>query len=173
MAKVTWDKLVKNAYDIFANRDKYTYNLECCGELAESDRAKALYEYYYEYGKTHPGFNNGNVPTKPYAEWLKENKGKRCFDCSGFVDYCLGYTTHKYASGYFPKSKINESMAAGVAGSLLWKSGHIGIDCGYGVFLDFPKYNESCRLSTHRTRPDYWTQSFECSDVDYTGADNR
>lgn len=169
----TWDTIIKEAFDLYVNRDQYTYNLGCAGELADSKTAKNLYEYYYNYGKQHPDFNNGNVPTMTYDEWLKINTGKKCFDCSGLIDYLIGYGSHKYSSGEFPKAKVNESMSKGVAGSLLWKSGHIGIDCGYGVFIDMPRYNDSLRISTHRTRPDYWTQSFECTDIDYTNADYR
>lgn len=159
-----WDDIIKKGLYIYVHRDEYTYCLGGNGELAESQRIKNLYEYYY---------NNGYKDTmgKPYSEWLKENKGKKCFDCSGFLNYICGITEHSRSSWTYGGMSPNASLVDGVAGSTVWKRGHVGLDIGYGYFLHFPNFNRTCELG--KILEYDWTRSVLIDDIDYNGANNR
>lgn len=161
-----WYKMIRMALDIYTNRDKYTYCLGACGEPIESERIKNLFEYYYNHGyKDKIGMT--------YEEWLNANRGKKCFDCSGFINYCSteGETEHVYSSWNYGEMPKNISIAHGVEGSALWKRGHVGLDYGHGHFLHFPDWNRTCEEGIIKEYD--WVSSHLILDVDYEGADNR
>lgn len=159
-----WDSIIKKALFVYVHRDEYTYCLGGVGQPVESNEIKNLYEYYY---------NNGYKDTMgmTYSEWAKINKGKKCFDCSGFLDYLRGQVEHIDSSWTYGDMKKNKSLVDGVAGSALWKKGHVGLDIGYGYFLHFPNWNRTCELG--KISEYNWTSSHLISDVDYNGANNR
>lgn len=167
---LTWDRIIKNALYIFVHKDEYTYCLGAIGELAESERVKNLYEYYYEHGYK-------DIMGMTYAEWLKINRGKKCFDCSGFMDYIQDHKVHDWSSWTYGDMPKNKSLVDGVAGSALWKKGHVGLDIGYGYFLHFPNWNRTCEMG--KISEYNWTSSHKIdvagtnNDIDYTGADAR
>lgn len=161
---MTWDRLIKNALCMLDHPERYTYCLGAVGELAESPRIKALFEYYYEHGyKDKIGMT--------YDEWLAINRGKQCFDCSGFLDYVLGHNTHDWSSWTYGDMSKNKSLSEGVAGSVLWKKGHVGLDIGYGRFIHFPNWNRSCEYG--RITEYNWTSSHLITGIDYEGADSK
>lgn len=161
---VTWDTVIKNALYIYVHRNEWTYCLGGCGQLAESAEIKGLYEWYY-----HNGYKD--VMGMTYPQWLAINKGKRCLDCSGFISYCMGHTKHDLSSWDYGAMPKNFSLASGVAGSALWKKGHVGLDFGYGYSLSFENFNRTCELKKISEYP--WTSSHKIVGVDYTGADAR
>ncbi|MBQ1552058.1 MAG: hypothetical protein IIZ66_00805, partial [Clostridia bacterium] len=63
------------------------------------------------------------------------------------------------------------SLAEGVAGSVLWKEGHVGLDIGYGASLQIGSYGNTIRLAMIGDDP--WTSSHLITGVDYAGADAR
>ena len=163
---ISWDEFIKRALYIYTHRDQYTYCLGAAGEPVESERVRNLFEWYYENGYK-------DIIGMPYDQWVRLHAGKRCFDCSGYLDYCLtneeGY--HLYSSWHYGEMPKASSLVAGVAGSALWKRGHVGLDFGYGHFLHFPNWNRTCeegKISEYD-----WTSSHQVIGVDYNGADNR
>lgn len=160
----TWDDMIKTALYIYLHKDEYTYCLGAFGEPVESERIKNLYNYYYENGyKDVMGMN--------YNQQREKNRGKKCFDCSGFVGYCQGNTSHSLSSWSYGELPKNESLVKGVAGSALWKKGHVGLDIGYGYFLHFPNYNRTCEFGKISDYP--WTSSHLINGIDYKGSDAR
>lgn len=104
--------------------------------------------------------------------WLKYNRGKMCFDCSGFICWCLGYEKqHMYSAWDFGKMQPETSPAKGFAGYALWKQGHVSIDIGYGYEIEIYAYNHSLDIFKISERD--FVGSHSIIGVDYTGADAR
>lgn len=159
-----WSDIISSALGVLQHAEKYTYCLGCTGQLAESDFVKNQFTYYYEHGyKDAIGMN--------YEEWLDRNRGKYCFDCSGFIDALIEAAGHVYSSWNFGEMKAQASVQEGVAGSVLWKKGHVGLDIGYGWYLHFPYWNRSCELGYIPIAN--WEKSCLIDGVDYSGSNNR
>lgn len=162
---MNYNEFLKQIYYLYAHRHEVAYCLGACGELAESDRVRNLFNWYYENGYS-------EIIGMTYNEWLKINRGKMCFDCSGLIDYVLfGYGNHNYSSWTFGEMPKNESLSKGVEGSILWKKGHVGVDIGRGYFIDCPNWNKELRFG--KISEYDWTSSHSCIKIDYTGASDK
>ena len=164
-----WSKMINRALWLYTQRAGITYCLECAGEVAGRDKAvENRFKYYYGTPEWQPT-DSADIAWK---KWLTVNNGKMCFDCSGYIDWCMGYEgIHKYSSWSFGGMTKNPSLAEGVAGSVLWKEGHVGLDIGYGASLQIGSYGNTIRLAMIGDDP--WTSSHLITGVDYAGADAR
>ena len=175
----TWDEVIRRALFLYINRTNITYNLGCSGEVVGRDKiVEENFRYYYNHGWAEkigdsiPGWDPTWNVNKSWAKWSALNSSKMCFDCSGYIDWCLGYEgVHKYSSWSFGSMNKNPSLAAGVAGSALWKKGHVGLDMGYGYLLEIGHYGGTIELNKISNRD--FTSSHLITDVDYNGADAR
>lgn len=158
---ILFNEYLIRALDVFNDRHNTTYCLGASGEKVGSKKIKDLYEYY-----------KAAYSLKPYSEWLAENEGKRCFDCSGFLDYIfVGEGNHAFSSWEWKNIGIpNESISKGVECSILWKPGHVGLDIGHGFYIHFPNWNRGCEFG--KISDNNFTHSLLCPNVDYTGANN-
>lgn len=162
--------------------NQITYCLGCAGEVAGRDsRVESMFKYYYVHGWDEkigtqgsglPGWYKGMPVGDAWNIWLNINRGKMCFDCSGLIDWAIGYKgIHKYSSYDFGNMPKNSSIKKGVAGSVLYKPGHVGIDIGYGMCVEIGQYNDTIQLNN------IYDRSFKSShlipEVDYTGANGR
>lgn len=127
-------EVIKRALGIFYKRDLYTYALGAQGETIEQYIASGKLSYYYpNVPNTVQGFRDNFSQTAVFV-----------YDCSGFVNYCIGKPRTFTSSEYF--QRINSDRVQAPAGSVLVKSGHVGIDVGYGYMLHFPKEGHTCEL---------------------------
>lgn len=174
---IKWNQFVANALWLYTQRQNITYCLGCSGEVAGRDkRVEDCWKYYYgtpewhnKIGASVPGWNATDSADVAWQKWLTVYGGKLCFDCSGYLDWCLGYKgIHKYSSWDFGAMPKNESIKAGAAGSALWKKGHVGVDIGYGYECEIGHYGGTIELYQIVTRD--FTESHSIPDVDYTGA---
>lgn len=130
------------ALAVYNERNNWTYLQGAIGNLAESDRSRGLYNYFWNQPN-----HSGNTMTMPYTEWLTQNNGKHCTDCSNFINYLLGYTySHYSTSGLAKQRKFIGDKQYAPLGTILCMDGHVGIVVGKDLFIDFYRYNESCRL---------------------------
>ena len=178
-----WSHMINRALWIYTQRANVTYCLGCAGEVAGRDKVvENNFRYYYtsskepewheRIGASIPGWYPGMPVDDAWNGWLSVNGGKMCFDCSGFICWCMGYEgIHKYSSWDFAKMPKNESLSAGVAGSAVWRNGHVGLDIGYGATLSIGSYGGSINLRMIGDEP--WVSSHRIDGVDYTGADAR
>ena len=180
MTLYNWSRMINRALWLYTQRAGITYNLECAGEVAGRDkRVEDLWKYYYQQpewnraiGASVPGWYEGMPVNDAWKAWLGVNNGKMCFDCSGYIDWCMGYEgVHKYSSNSFGNMKKNPSLAEGVAGSVLWRQGHVGLDIGYGASLSIGSYGGTINLRMIGDEP--WTSSHLITGMDYEGADAR
>lgn len=139
---ISFREVVNQALNVYKGRDQWTYLQGAIGHLGESDRAKGLYNYFWNKPD-----HSGNTMTMPYDEWLeKYGKGRYCTDCSNFINFLLGFSYSKYSTDSFYKmNKVEGKLADAPAGTVLCMKGHVGLSVGNGEFIDFYKYNETCR----------------------------
>lgn len=174
-----WNKTIQEALWLYINREGITYCLGCSGEVVGRDKnVENQFKYYYNHdwknkiGQGLEGWNENMNADQAWALWSNKHKGKMAFDCSGLLCFCIGYKgVHKYTSWDFQKMKANESCAAGVAGSALWKKGHVALDIGYGYLLEIGEYNKTIELNKISQRA--FTSSHLINEIDYTGATER
>ncbi len=157
----TWDEVCKTALKMFAHRDEYAYLYGTDGETGSDslvDKMVAAYPSYFS-GKD----------TAAIKEYVR---GKTCYDCSGWVHTLFGAPDMNSTSIINDCTNVSTDLVAGVAGSVLWKSGHVGIDFGYGFCLDIPTELQTIRL--RKISECDWTKSGQWTKYcDYTGADNK
>lgn len=162
--------LATKALAVYYQRDKWTYLQGAVGNLAESDRSRGLYNYFWN----QPNHAN-NTMTMPYNEWLINNIGKQCTDCSNFINYLLGYTYSQYSTkGYAAMKRYEGELSQAPLGSVLClidtktnQCGHVGIVVGKDTFIDFYKYNETCRMG--KISESLFTYAVYVSGVEYHG----
>lgn len=179
-----WNKGIADVLYLMrsSNIDNITYCLGCCGEVAGRDSiVESQFKYYYTHGWNDkigtqgvglPGYYNGMSVNDAWNIWLSINKGKQCFDCSGLICWFAGFRgEHKYSSWDVASMKKNKSASEGPAGSVLWKSGHVALDIGYGFCVEIGLWNDTIQLNKISERD--FTSSHLMVDVTYINADNR
>lgn len=145
---MTNKELVNAALAVWDDRDKWTYLQGAIGDLAESDRARGLYTYFWNMPD-----HGGNTMQRPYDEWLTAHKGQKCTDCSNFINFLLGYTFSMYSTrGLATLRKFDGDRCDAPPGTVLclidpntMECGHVGLAIGNGEFLDFYRYNNTVR----------------------------
>lgn len=155
-----FDSVIKKAYEIYLARDSYCYLMGGKGQVVTDAVIDNLIKWYPEYYSKYTDEDIKKI--KNYS------RGKIAYDCSGFITALTGDAS--YSGDQFSHCKQNESLASGVAGSLLWKPGHIGIDVGYGLFMHFPVELKTCELGWIRNYN--WQKSGLHKNIDYTGSTN-
>lgn len=159
---ITFDTAIKKAWDVYMNRDKYAYLMGAKGVVIKNrkqfdDIVSWSPEHFSRYSK------------EQLDEIYNYCLGKTCFDCSGFVYYLTG--DYNYSAIQWSHCKQNKSLADGVAGSILYKTGHIGIDLGYGLFMHFPIEMHTAEIGWIRNYS--WTHSGLHKDINYEGSTNK
>lgn len=155
---VKWIDVVKNGLKMLVNKDEYCYFYGAKGEKMDRETMERLYTAY---------------PAR-YAGWTAEEKerlfsfceGKIGYDCSGFVGVLTGDMS--YSGALISHCLITTTPQNGVAGSVLYKNGHVGIDIGYGYFLHMP--SEFRTVEIGKISEYDWEKSGEHQLIDYTGA---
>lgn len=171
-----WNICCQNALKIYANRDKYAYLYGANGEVGSDDLVDRLWNLYAGHFAT-------SVIAKGYTkQQLKDHvRGKICLDCSSFI--CLdtqndttditklGVTTDYNSDGLRTLFAVTRTPKEGTAGSVLWKRGHVALDVGYGMCVDFGNEFLDCRL--YPLADGNFTESGELSYIDYTDTNSR
>lgn len=159
---MTAKEICTKATSIYLDREHWTYCQGGLGELGESQRIKNLYEYYYKQP------NKSKYMTLPYTEWLdKYGQGRHCTDCSNFINVLLGYDTNYYSVWRLSTLKAFEGETVDApAGTVLCMDGHVGLSLGNGKCMDFPHYNETCRIAN--IVQGLWTKAVYLPEVEYS-----
>lgn len=174
-----WNICCQNALVIYANRHRYAYLYGANGEIGSDALVDRLWNTYY--GAHFKEVVEGRGYTK---QQLKDHvRGKICLDCSSFLcmitqndttDITKLGVTRDYNSdglrGLFQKGTVR-TPREGTAGSMLWKKGHVAIDVGYGVCVEFASEFTDCRM--RQIAGSDFVESGELNYVDYTGTNAR
>ena len=161
----TYYEVIKKAFEIFYNSDNYAYFYGAKGQVLTDTLMRELVRMEPEYFKRYNERQLKNI--------FDFSRGKVGLDCSGFINACTGQ--ENYSTGYYTETLNKTTPTNGKEGSLLYttwsgQGRHVGLDIGYGYYLDFRKEGESCHFG--RIRSTNWEHSGELKDVDYTGAKN-
>ena len=163
---MTYYEVIKNAMQIYYDRENYAYFYGAKGQRLTDSVMDALIACEPEYFKK----RYNPLQLKQIKDFSRNRIG---LDCSGFVNACTGQKN--YSTGYYTDTLNKTTPINGKEGSLLYttwggQGRHVGIDIGYGFYLDFRKEGESCHFG--RIRSTNWEHSGELRGIDYTGARN-
>ena len=171
MAK-SWFQVVKDAIQMYHDRDKYAYFYGAKGQVLTKATMDALWAAEPKY------FSKYNAEEK--AQIYKNSLNKIGYDCSGFVCKVTGETG--YSKTIYAKRTKETTLEQGVAGQFLYTTfndlgRHIGLDVGMGFTLDMGNESTDYMVSVHRDsvhlariNDTKWEHSFQTAAVNYDGS---
>lgn len=169
---MTNKELVNAALAVWNDRDRWTYLQGAIGDKVESDRARGLYNYFWNMPN-----HGGNTMTVPYNEWAEMEAGRNCTDCSNFINFLLGYTFSMYSTrGLATLKRFTGDRCDAPPGTVLClidantgECGHVGLAIGNGEFLDFYRYNNTLRKG--KISDSLFTYAVYLREVEYNNTD--
>lgn len=159
---MTYADIIKKALALYEDRENIAYFYGAKGQVltdALMDELIKQYQsaHFYKYDKYQ-------------LEEIKDfSWGKIGYDCSGFVGACVG-APWDYSGKLWQRCTNITNIREAVAGSLLYKPGHIGIDIGYGYALHIPDELHTIEL-VKNTRPGFISGG-QWEKADYSLANN-
>lgn len=151
--------VIRKALMMFNDRDQYRYVYGANGEVMTDRRLDELWDRY--------SYHFDALGCTRQA--LKDHvRGKKCFDCSSFINYVTEADKDYYSASLWASCEKRTTPRAGVAGSLLYKPGHVGLDIGYGLCLEFVGEFKDMQMNYITGRG--FDGSGELSWVSYAGA---
>lgn len=169
-----WNIVNQHALLIYANRNKYAYLYGANGETGSDALVDRLWAAYPDHFKKF-------VLDKGYTkQQLKDHvRGKICLDCSAFICYVTqvnDFAKLRVVNDYNSTSlrqhfAVKRTPVGGTAGSVLWKQGHVALDVGYGICVDFGCEFADCRM--YALDGAGFAESGELNFVDYSGTNAR
>lgn len=160
----TWDEIIKKALEMFLHSDTYAYFYGAKGQVLTDNLMEYLWNTEPEYFKKYTDADKKRI--------FAYSRGKIGYDCSGFIGYLFGDMT--WSAGIWEHCyDKTDNVYEGVAGSVVYKPGHIGVDIGYGYYLHMPSEMHSVCLGRFKENTVDWKGSGKHRYIVYTGADNR
>ena len=163
-ATLTWDAVIKNAFLMYQNRHMYAYWYDIKGKVLTDEAMDYIIKIHPEHYKRW---------SKAEIEALKAySRGKIGYDCTGFIWAITNGTVGGSADSIYKNAPVKyKDSYETVAGSMLHKPGHAGIDIGYGWGFHMPIEGHTVEL-VHSREYD-WTDGCQLVGIDYEGADAR
>ena len=171
MAK-SWYQVVKDALQMYKDRDKYAYFYGAKGQKLTKSVMDALWNAEPDYFKKYSAAEKEQI--------YRNSLNKIGLDCSGFVTRVTGETG--YSIGIYNKRTKETSLNEGVAGQFLFttfngKGRHIGLDIGWGFTMDMGNESTDYQVSIHRDSVRMlnmgdvaWEHSFQTAAVNYNNS---
>lgn len=162
-----WDDVIKDALCKYLHRDEYAYFYGAKGQKLTWAVMENLWNTYYN------SYFKERYSEKDKADIFSFSCGKIGYDCSGFITAITGCSADSYS--IFAKcTGKSTDLSKGVAGSLLWKPSHIGIDIGYGYYLHMGREKFSVELGRLNEKTVDWQKCGQLTSyIDYEGSNNR
>ncbi len=154
--------ILRNAFKLYVNRDKYAYFYGAKYELLTDKLMNELINIYWK--------EHFSRYSKEELEGIRNySRGKIGMDCSAFITQIsrLQGNSQMQYNATVNKTRVED----GKAGTLLYKTGHVGIDIGYGYCMHIPI--EKHTLEIAKIQAIGFTNSGEIPDYDYSEANNR
>lgn len=160
----TWDQVIKDALYMHVHKDEYAYFYGAKGQKLTDAVMNALWDAEPEYFRRYTEAEKKKI--------FKYSRNKTGYDCSGFIAAVTGCNT--YSGAIWSRCTRKTTPFLGPAASILWRPGHVGLDIGYGYYLQTGKELESIEMG----RISEWLIAWEGSGrlegyIDYEGATNR
>jgi len=158
----TWDAVIKKALTMYCHRNEYAYFYGAKGEILTEGVMNYLIRAYPEHFKRY---------TQIQLQQIRNfSLGKIGYDCSGFLTAVsdIQGSSSMIFSGC---DHVTDNLAAGPAGSILYRPGHIGLDVGFGMYVHMPREGESIvfgKISEY-----VWEWSGQHREINMEGSDSR
>lgn len=171
----TWSEVVRDAL-VMASAQlhaaeagellPYCYIYGGNGDVLTEKKIKSLVKTY----KSH--FDKLFKDTgKTVQDLIDHCKDKRGLDCSEFLWRVTGGPYDMNSTTLFNQCKLTVEPKAGVTASILWKPGHVGLDLGSGMVMEF--VGEFRDIQINRIKDRDFIRSGQLPWVDYRGASNK
>lgn len=158
----TWDRIIVKAYEMYVDRSQYAYFYGAKGEVLTENAMDYLIRAYPRHFSQYTA--------QQLRDIKKFSLGRIGYDCSGFITAVTGIQGNS-AMQFNTCVEVSDNLAAGPAGSLLWRPGHIGLDCGFGVFLHMPHEGDSIILG--KINRYAWEKTGQSTEINMEGSDSR
>lgn len=158
-------QIIGRAVELYDERENLAYFYGAKGQYLTEELMDTLISFYPEHF--------GKYTAEELVEIKNFSRGKRGFDCSGFVSECVGQTN--YSLGFYANGVNKTSPKLGTSGNMLVTTfnntgRHIGIDIGHGRFLHMGTEGKSVEMGYIKDYP--WECSAQFAGVSYTFAVN-
>lgn len=172
---VTWAKVLANIHDMVGAQLKalqegrpapYAYLYGGDGRKATAAYVRSLVK---QYGSAHYDALFARTG-KTVDDLIAHVKGKNVFDCSQVILKVSEHDTDMTSTGLINQCKVKMDPKNGLAGSLLWKPGHVGLDIGGGRVFDMPEEFQDLRIT--RMQEVQWQTSGQLPWINYAGSSN-
>ena len=168
----TWSHVRKDALQIYSHKENYAYLYCANGEIGTTALVNSLWNTYYDHFKKYV-LDTGHTK----EDLIKHVVGKKCYDCSSFIctitqsEYPnLSISQDMNSTSLKKHFAVTRTPVEGTASSILWKKGHVALDLGSGMAMDF-----ACEFVDMRLYPiadGNFTLDGELDYIDYTGTSN-
>lgn len=152
---------VQTFYDLYNERENIAYWFGAKGQVLTYDLMRRLVAEEPEHFRRYS--------PQELERLMAWSSGKWGFDCSGLIGYCFGLEGWS-SWGLWDYCDNKGPVKQALAGSILWKPGHVGLDVGFGEVGQICREGETIRLD------DNGTQGFEAGGrirgVDYANMYN-
>lgn len=154
-------EILRKAFKLYCDRFRYAYFYGAKGEVLTEKRMNELIASYPNY--------YSRFSQQALEEIKRYSKGKFGLDCSGFLTKITGFYGN---SASLFESTIDKTIPTlGKAGYMLYKTGHCGIDIGYGYCMHIGSSGNTIEIA--KIQSVGFTNSGAFRDYDYSEANNR
>lgn len=153
--------ILRKAYKMYVDRFNYAYFYGAKGERLTDKRMNELIEAYPQY--------YGRFSVQALEEIKRYSRNKIGYDCSGFLTAITGLKGN--SATLYAMTTDKTTVEKGKCGYMLWKSGHCGIDIGFGYCMHIGSSGDSFEIA--KIQKIGFTKSGAFPDVDYTGSNSN
>lgn len=158
---ITWDRVAKNAFQMYQDREKYAYWYDAKGIILTDEAMDYLISIHPEH------FRRWSAAE---LEALKAySRGRIGYDCTGFIWAVTEHLVGGSADVIYRNSpKKWTNTVDNWSGTMLHKPGHAGLDIGYGWGFHMPLEGHTVELVHSRAYD--WTDACTLAGINYDGA---
>lgn len=152
--------ILRRAFKMYVNRFRYAYFYGAKGEILTEKRMNELIAQYPEF--------YSRFSAQALEEIKRYSKGKIGLDCSGFLTEITGL--YGSSAMLYEKTVDKTSVQNGKAGYMLYKTGHCGVDIGYGYTMHIGSCGSTFEIA--KIQDVGFTNSGAFPGYDYSKANN-
>lgn len=160
-AKTPYYMILRRAFKMYVDRFRYAYFYGAKGEILTEKKMNELIAAYPNYWS--------RFSPQAVEEIKRYSKGKTGYDCSGFLTAITGIPG--YSGALYDKTVDKTTVVNGKAGYMLYKTGHCGVDIGYGYAMHIGSAGNTIEIAKIQTIG--FDRSGAFPGYDYTGSNNN
>lgn len=154
--------ILRNAFKLYVNRERYAYFYGAKNVTLTEGVMNDLINTYWK-------IHFWRYTPDELRAIRDYSRGKIGLDCSGFITLISNVTGNSLMQ--YNSCPVKMTIEAGKAGSLLYKTGHVGLDIGYGYCMHIPIEKHTFEIA--KIQAIGFTASGELPGYDYSEANNH